>query len=162
MEIRPFLVEDWPAVWGILEPAFRAGTTYVFSPDISEEEARRFWVDTPSQTFVAVLQGTIVGTYFIKPNQPGLGSHVCNCGYVVDEMYQGRGIASTMCEHSQKVAVEAGFRAMQFNFVVSTNTGAIRLWNRLGFETIGVLQGAFAHPQLGDIDALVMYKKFAE
>ena len=77
-------------------------------------------------------------------------------------MYQGRGIASTMCEHSQKVAVEAGFRAMQFNFVVSTNTGAIRLWNRLGFETIGVLQGAFAHPQLGDIDALVMYKKFAE
>ena len=158
MEIRAFREDDWHAVWPLLRATFAAGETYSFPPDIPESEARRVWIDTPSATFVAIEDGAIAGTYFIKPNQPGLGSHVCNCGYVVAASAQGRGIATAMCEHSQQWAVARGFRAMQFNFVVATNERAVRLWQRLGFATVGRLPGAFRHPALGFVDALVMYK----
>ena len=114
----------------------------------------------PTKTFVVCdSDGPILGTYFIKPNQPALGAHVCNCGYVVAAEAQGQGIASLMCEHSQTEAVAMGFRAMQFNFVVSTNVRAIRLWGKLGFSVVGRLPQAFHHQQLGYIDALVMFKQ---
>jgi ribosomal protein S18 acetylase RimI-like enzyme len=156
--IRPFRDPDWAVVWAMLHATFAAGETYSFAPDIGEAEARRIWIDAPLATFVAEEQGRILGTYFIKPNQPGLGSHVCNCGYVVAADAQGRGIAARMCEHSQKWALERGFRAMQFNFVVSTNERAVRLWQRLGFQITGRLPGAFRHARLGFVDAYVMYK----
>ena len=161
-EIRPFQPTDWPALWLILQTTFAAGDTYTFSPQSTETEIHKAWVELPAATFVACNEaGNILGTYFIKPNQPGLGAHVCNCGYVVSTAAQGQGIASQMCEHSQKLAVEMGFRAMQFNFVVSTNTGAVRLWQKLGFEIVGTLPEVFQHQKLGFVDALVMFKNLS-
>ncbi len=161
-EIRPFQPTDWPAIWLILQTTFAAGDTYTFSPQSTETEIHKAWVELPAATFIACNEaGNILGTYFIKPNQPGLGAHVCNCGYVVSTDAQGQGIASQMCEHSQKLAVEMGFRAMQFNFVVSTNTGAVRLWQKLGFEIVGTLPEVFQHQKLGFVDALVMFKNLS-
>jgi ribosomal protein S18 acetylase RimI-like enzyme len=158
--IRRFQESDWPAVWSILRTTFQAGDTYAFSPESTEAEIHKAWIDAPAATYVAcTAEGEIVGTYFIKPNQPGLGSHVCNCGYVVAPEAQGRGIASAMCEHSQTEAVALGFRAMQFNLVVATNERAVRLWQRLGFGIVGTLPRAFRHQRLGFVDALVMYKE---
>jgi len=160
MRIRLCNDLDWPQLWAILEPVFRAGETYAFAPDIGEDEARRVWMEEPSATYIAEApDGRALGTYFIKPNQPGLGSHVCNCGYVVGERARGRGVASLMCEHSQEEAVRLGFRAMQYNLVVATNEGAIRLWRRHGFEIVGRLPGAFRHLRFGYVDAFVMYKQ---
>ena len=157
--IRRFEEKDWPAVWRIIEPVFRAGETYVFSPDIGEADAYRVWIEIPEATFAAVDENeNLVGTYYIKPNQPALGAHVCNCGYIVSEAERGRGIASLMCRHSQQEAVARGFRAMQYNLVVATNEGAVRLWKKHGFETVGTLRGAFRHPRQGFVDAFVMYK----
>ena len=158
--VRKFEHADWPAVWALIEPVFRSGETYAFSPEISEAEAHRIWIEAPAATFVAKDDsGAALGTYYIKPNQPGAGSHVCNCGYVVGESARGRGVATFMCEHSQLEAVRRGFRAMQFNLVVSTNEGAVRLWQKLDYEIVGTLPGAFKHPRQGYVDALVMYKQ---
>ncbi|HYL04334.1 MAG TPA: N-acetyltransferase [Steroidobacteraceae bacterium] len=160
LEIRAYREADWPAILPILQETFRAGDTYAFSPQSTEAEIHRIWIEAPARTFVACEpDGRIQGTYFIKANQPGLGAHVCNCGYVVAAQAQGRGIAARMCEHSQGQALALGFRAMQFNFVVATNTRAIRLWERLGFSVVGRLPGAFNHQQLGYVDALVMFKQ---
>jgi ribosomal protein S18 acetylase RimI-like enzyme len=161
MDIRPLRDEDWPGVWALLRATFAAGDTYTFPPDSSEADIRKAWVETPLATYVAREGETLLGTYFIKPNQPGLGSHVCNCGYVVAPESRGRGVAAAMCEHSQQFARERGFRAMQFNFVVATNVRAVKLWERLGFEVVGRLPGAFHHRDLGYVDALVMYKSLA-
>ena len=151
--------DDWPAIWQILEPVFREGRTYTFVPDISEAEARHAWMVLPAKTYVCEdAEGRVVGTYYLKPNQPGQGRHVANCGYVVSPAARGLGVASAMCAHSQQQAREQGFRAMQFNFVVSTNEGAVRLWKHHGFETVGTLPGAFQHPDLGFVDAFVMFK----
>lgn len=158
-DIREFQQSDRPAVWRIIEPVFRAGETYAFSPDITEQEAFTVWIETPSATFVAENENhEITGTYYIKPNQPALGSHVCNCGYIVSENSRGEGIASRMCEHSQKEAVCRGFTAMQYNLVVSTNEGAVRLWKKHGFGIAGTLPKAFRHPEHGLVDAFIMYK----
>ena len=157
--IRAYSEADWPAVWAVLEPVFRAGETYAFSPRISESEAWRVWVDQPKATYVAEdAKGNLKGTYYIKPNQPELGAHVCNCGYVVSADAQGQGIGSGLCEHSLETARALGFTAMQYNLVVETNQGAIRLWERHGFQVIGRLPGAFRHPVQGYVDALVMYQ----
>ena len=159
IKIRPLEEKHWAATWQIIEPTFRAGETYVFSPDITEAEAHRIWVELPSATFIAVGEDNVIlGTYYIKPNQPALGAHVCNCGYIVAENARGKGIASEMCAHSQREAIMRGFRAMQYNLVVSTNEGAVRLWKKHGFEVVGTLPKAFRHPRLGFVDALVMYK----
>lgn len=158
--IRAYRDADWPALWGVLEPVFRAGDTYSFDAGISEPAAHHAWVQIPLATFVAESDAErILGTYFIKPNQPGQGAHVCNCGYAVAATARGRGIASLMCEHSQAVASTQGFRAMQYNLVVSTNEVAVRLWKRHGFEIVGTLPDAFRHPRHGYVDAYVMYKR---
>lgn len=160
MVIRPYQDQDWPFVWTIIKPVFRAGETYAFSPDITEEEARLVWIEKPKITFVAIGgDDDIVGTYYIKPNQPTLGAHVCNCGYIVAEGARRRGIASAMCEHSQREAVTRGYRAMQYNLVVSTNDEAVQLWEKHGFEIIGTLPKAFRHARLGYVDAHLMYKQ---
>ena len=161
--IRAFRPDDWPAVWRILRPVFRAGETYAFAPDIAEGDAHREWIEKPSATFVATIDdGRPVGTYYLKPNQPALGAHVCNCGYVVAEAARGQGIATRMCAHSQREARARGFRAMQYNLVVSTNQTAVQLWQKLGFEIVGRLPGAFRHPRLGYVDAFVMYKSLVK
>lgn len=157
--LRPFDASDWPQVWQIIQPVFRAGETYAFSPDISEADAKTAWITVPSQTYVAVHQtGEIVGTYYIKPNQPKLGAHVCNCGYIVSDAAKGKGIATMMCAHSQQTAKRLGFIAMQFNLVVATNSAAIHLWQKMGFDTVGTLPSAFHHSRHGFVDALIMFK----
>ncbi|WP_182868102.1 GNAT family N-acetyltransferase [Stieleria mannarensis] len=161
-KIRPFHDSDWDSTWQIIEPVFRAGQTYPFPPTISKQESYSIWVATPECTYVAEDEpGQILGTYYLKPNQPGQGAHVCNCGYIVSDLARGRGVASAMCEHSQEQAIRLGYRAMQYNLVVSTNDGAVRLWEKHGFDVVGRLPGAFNHPTAGYVDALVMFKDFA-
>lgn len=162
VNIRHYEEGDWPAIWRIIAPVFRAGETYAFSPDITEEEAQQVWIETPAATFVAVDEDKgLAGTFYIKPNQPSLGAHVCNCGYIVGEGARNRGIATQMCEFSQQEAIARGFRAMQYNLVVSTNEEGVRLWKTLGFHVIGTLPNAFRHLRLGFVDAFVMYKQLA-
>lgn len=157
--IRPMNPDDWPRLWTFIEPVFRAGETYVFSPDISETDSHAVWVEKPQATYVAEDDsGAMLGTYYIKPNQPALGAHVCNCGYIVASEARGKGVATLMGQHSQQEAQRLGFRAMQYNCVVATNTVAVKLWQKLGLDIIGTLPGAFKHPRLGYVDAFVMYK----
>ncbi|MDR1709196.1 MAG: GNAT family N-acetyltransferase [Candidatus Accumulibacter sp.] len=156
--IRPARAEDWPSIWGIVEPTIRAGETYALDADMSEDAVRAYWLDSGKETFVAEEEGTIVGTYYMRANQAGGGRHVCNCGYMTLASATGRGIARRMCSHSLDHARKRGFRAMQFNFVVSVNERAVRLWQSMGFEIAGRLPLAFRHPARGDVDALVMFR----
>ena len=152
---------DRDAIWAILEPMIRLGETYTLPRDMSEEQALDYWFAADKETFVWKENGVVVGTYFLKANQQRGGAHVANCGYVTAPAAQGRGIARQMCLHSLERAKERGFRAMQFNFVVSTNEHAIKLWTSLGFEAVGRLPLAFEHPTLGFVDALVMYRRLS-
>ena len=158
MKIREIDESEFEAIWPIFKPIARAGETYAFSRDISESAAKKVWVDTPRKTFIAEDDGQILGTYYLKTNQAGPGMHVCNCGYMVSSSAQGKGVATVMCNHSQQVAKGLGYEAMQFNYVASSNEGAIRLWLKLGFGIVGRLPRAFNHPTKGYVDALVMYK----
>ncbi|MEL6414772.1 MAG: N-acetyltransferase [Pseudomonadota bacterium] len=158
MEIREVTAADHSAIAKIIIPVFRAGETYTIEPDISEADAIAYWTAPDKTVFVASIDGEVLGTYYIKANQAGGGSHVCNCGYMTSEAARGRGIASSMCEHSLSFARLQGFIAMQFNFVVSNNVGAIRLWKKYGFEVVGNLPEAFNHPKEGYLDALVMHR----
>ncbi len=158
MIIREAKESDFDEIWLIFHEIAVVGETYVYSRDIMKEEAMRIWLELPQKTYVAEEDNKICGTYYIKTNQSGGGSHVCNCGYMVSSKERGKGLATAMCEHSQKVAIELGYKAMQFNFVISTNQDAIRLWTKLGFDIVGQLPKAFNHPEKGYVDALVMYK----
>ena len=159
--IRPYAAADWDAVWAILEPVFRAGETYAFPRDIAAADANTAWTSAPKQVFVAVDEptGQLLGTYYVKPNFEGAASHICNCGYVVAESARGRGVAARMCGHSQAEALARGYRAMQFNLVVSTNESAVHVWKKMGFAIVGTIPEAFRHPRLGFVDAYVMYKR---
>ncbi len=160
MKIRVFADDDWNEVWAILEPIFRAGETYAYPRDISKADARRKWTGPPKEAFVAEDPSTekLVGTYYLTRNYDGPGDHICNCGYAVSSLARGKGIASLMCQDSQERAASQGFRAMQFNLVAASNKGAVRLWSKLGFAIVGTLPGAFRHPQVGYVDAHVMFK----
>jgi ribosomal protein S18 acetylase RimI-like enzyme len=158
MEIRRTRPSDASTIAEIVLPIFREGSTYAIDPDISEAHALAYWLSPEKEAFVAEDGGAIVGTYYMRPNQAGGGRHVCNCGYVTKATATGRGIARAMCLHSLAHARSRGYRAMQFNFVVSTNERAVRLWQSLGFEIVGRLPGAFQHPTQGFVEALVMYQ----
>ena len=158
MVIREAAQRDFDAIWPIFTDVVSRGDTYAYPPDLSKEAASKYWLEMPRKTYVVEAGNKVLGTYFIKTNQEGPGSHVCNCGYMVAADERGKGLAKHMCEHSQKVAVDLGYKAMQFNCVVSTNASAVRLWIKLGFATVGRLPKAFNHPQQGYVDALVMYK----
>ncbi|WP_456456953.1 N-acetyltransferase family protein [Nitratifractor sp.] len=158
MTIREATLEDFEEIWPIFHEIVSAGETYAYPRDTDQDQARKIWMESPRKTFVLTENGTIQGTYYIKTNHPGPGSHVCNCGYMVASAARGRGLAAAMCLHSQQTAKELGYKAMQFNFVASTNEAAVHLWQKLGFEIVGRLPGAFNHPTRGYVDALVMYK----
>lgn len=160
MTIRPATNTDWPAIWSLFQSVCAAGDSYAFDDTTTEETARKLWIDPPTVAFVAEENGTILGTYFLRPNQPGRGNHVANGGYMVAKAARGRGIASAMCAHSIETAKRLGYRAMQFNFVVSTNEAAVRTWRKLGFTVMGTLPGAFRHATLGYVDVFVMYREF--
>jgi L-amino acid N-acyltransferase YncA len=156
--LRPAEAADWPAIWPFFRLIVEAGESYPYPSDMPEPEARVVWMEAPAATYVAERGGQVVGSYYIKLNQLGRGSHVCNCGYMVDPAARGGGVATAMCLHSQDEARRLGFLAMQYNLVVSTNEAAVHLWRKLGFEEVGVLPRAFDHARLGLVDALVMYR----
>jgi ribosomal protein S18 acetylase RimI-like enzyme len=158
MPIRPARAEDNSAIWSILKPVIRAGETYTLDRDMSEVDALGYWLGADKETFVFEEGGAILGTYYMRTNQAGGGCHVCNCGFMTSVSATGRGIARRMCEHSLAHARSRGYQAMQFNFVVSTNERAVRLWQSLGFQTVGRLPRAFNHPAQGYVDALVMFQ----
>ena len=158
MAIHPATDSDRDAIWAILEPMIRGGETYTLPRDMSKQQALEYWFAADKETFVWKENGKVLGTYFLKANQQGGGAHVANCGYVTATAAQGRGIARQMCLHSLERAKERGFRAMQFNFVVSTNERAVKLWTSLGFQIVGRLPLGFEHPTLGFVDAVVMYR----
>lgn len=159
MQIREARPEDRAAIWAILEPAIRAGETYALPRDMTQEEALAFWLGPGHAVFVGVIEGEVAGTYYLRANQRGGGAHVANCGYMTSPGFARRGLARLMGRHSIAEARERGFAAIQFNFVVSSNETAVRLWTSLGFAVAGTLPRAFAHPHLGLVDVFVMYRE---
>jgi L-amino acid N-acyltransferase YncA len=158
MLIRPATDGDKDAIWAIMEPIIRTGETYTLPRDMDKAGALAYWLSAEHEIFVADENGEIIGTYFLQANQQGGGRHVANCGYMTAFTATGRGVARAMCEHSLGRARSRRFRAMQFNFVISTNARAIRLWQSFEFEIVGTLPKAFLHPTLGYVDAFVMYR----
>ncbi len=158
LHLRLAIAADAEAIWAILEPVIRAGETYALSRDMSRADALAYWLGADRETFVAEADGAVLGTYYLRANQAGGGGHVANCGYMTAAAATGRGIARQMAHHSFDRAAARGFRAMQFNFVVASNVAAVHLWQALGFAVVGTLPGAFAHPRLGHVDALVMFR----
>lgn len=158
LTIRLAARADAAVLADLILPVFRAGDTYAIDPAIPAAAAVDYWLSPDKTTFVAEAGGTILGTYYIRPNQGGGGAHVCNCGYITAPQARGRGVARAMLAHSLDQARAQGYRAMQYNFVVSTNTRAVDTWTRAGFEVVGRLPGAFHHPAEGYVDALVMYR----
>ncbi len=158
LQIREATEADFEEIWPIFHEIASAGEAYAYPRELSKSEGKRLWMEVPRKTYIADSEEGILGTYYIKTNQAGPGSHVCNCGYMVPSSSRGKGIATAMCEHSQQIALELGYEAMQFNFVASTNEGAVRLWQKLGYEIVGLLPQAFRHPSKDHVDALVMYK----
>ncbi|MCC5993687.1 MAG: GNAT family N-acetyltransferase [Rhodobacteraceae bacterium] len=142
----------------MLEPVFRAGETYAIDPTISREDALQFWCGGTHSAYLAEAGGQVLGSYYICPNQQGGGAHVCNCGFVTAPAAQGRGVARAMLADALETARARGFAAMQFNFVVESNSRAVALWQAHGFDIVGRLPGAFCHPQQGYVDALVMWR----
>ncbi len=158
IRVRPMDDTDGGAVWRVLEPIIRAGDSYALPRDMGAEAALAYWRAPENEVFVAEVGGELLGTYYIRPNALGGGAHVANCGYMTAPWAGGRGVARAMCAHSLAYARDHGYRAMQFNLVVSSNDRAVKLWQRFGFAIVGRLPGAFEHPRLGFVDAFVMFR----
>ena len=159
LEIRKVIESDKDAVWKIIKTVISTGDTYLFAPDSSKEKMLAFWFSDDKKTYVALSENKIVGTFFLKDNQPDLGSHIVNAGYMVAPEAKGKGIGRKMAEFSLREAKRLGYKAMQFNFVVKSNEIAVKLWLALGFEIIGEIPEAFQHKENGLTNALIMYRK---
>ena len=159
MQIRKAYKSDFENILPMLKEVFDKGDTYVFTENLSRKEIYDIWMKHTQSVFVAIEDGKMLGTYYIKPNQPGRGSHVCNAGYIVSSEARGKGLGKEMCLHSIEEAKKLGYKAMQYNIVVSTNEGAIKVWKNCGFAIVGTLPKVFNHKELGYIDAYVMFKE---
>ncbi|MEP6849890.1 MAG: GNAT family N-acetyltransferase [Acidobacteriota bacterium] len=159
IEFRKAEDKDKPAIWRIIKAVIAGGDTYVFSPDTSEEEMMAYWFTPDKHNYVAVMDGEVVATFWLRPNQPGLGSHIANAAYMVSPDAHGKGIGKQMALWSLDEARRLGFAAMQFNFVVKSNSVAVKLWQSAGFEIIGEIPEAFKHEQNGLTNAFIMYRK---
>jgi L-amino acid N-acyltransferase YncA len=159
LQIIPASPAHVEATWKIFQEVIAAGDTYVFEVGMTGEEFVAYWFGAQCEVRVAVLDGEVAGSYIVKANQPGRGSHVANASYMTATAARGRGIAGRMCEHSLKLAKLLGFRAMQFNIVVASNTVAVGLWEKHGFRIVGTLPGAFQHEALGFVGAHVMFRE---
>ena len=162
MKIRTATEADRDAIWQIFHEVIAAGDTYAFDVGMSRQGALGYWCEANTRTYVTESDGRIVGTYILRPNQSGGGSHVANAAFMVAPDARGQGIGRAMGEHCVSEARRLGFRAMQFNFVVSTNEAAVRLWQKLGFEIVGTLPGAFHHPEKGYVDVYVMFRSLLQ
>jgi len=158
MTLRPATQSDADSIWEIFRAVIAPGDVFVFDPQMSREDALAYWFHPNTHTYIAENEGQIVGSYILKPNQPALGAHVANAGFMVSPAARGLGVGRRMGEHCLEEARRLGFRAMQFNFVVSTNEAAVRLWQQLGFQVVGTLPGAFRHSELGFVDVFVMFR----
>jgi L-amino acid N-acyltransferase YncA len=158
LDMRPGTDSDRDAIWEIFREVIVAGETYPLDKDISRDEAVAYWFQGQTHVFVAENNGKIVGSYRLHPNQFGGGAHVANAAFIVAGSGRGQGIGRAMGEHCLQQARRLGFRAMQFNFVVSTNETAVKLWQDLGMKIVGTLPGAFKHPTRGRVDVYVMYQ----
>jgi ribosomal protein S18 acetylase RimI-like enzyme len=159
ISIRRALPEDFDGIWPILLEVIQGGETFAYDPGTTKEQGRTLWMGTPVATYVVENDGFICGSYVLRRNQPGRGSHVANAGYMVSSAYRGRGLGRALCEHSLAEARGMGFRSMQFNLVVSTNGTAVRLWESCGFRILGELPEAFLHPELGYVAAYLMHRR---
>ena len=160
MLIRPAKLSDKDDIWSLVEPVLRAGETYPLPQDISREDGLTYWFAKDKTLFVAEDDSNrLVGLYYIKPNNPGPGNHICNCGYVTRNSERGKGIAQSLCRHSLEYAKHVGYRGMQYNLVVSTNAAAVYLWRKMGFDIVGTLPGVFHQPGVGDVNAYVMFQR---
>jgi len=157
MKIRAATEADRDAIWNIFHEIVAAGDTYAFDPQMSREEALAYWFRANTHTYVAEKDGRVLGTYILRPNQLGPGSHVANAAFMVASDAQGSGVGRKMAEHCLDEARRMGFRAVQFNFVVSTNAPAIHIWAQIGFKIVGDLLGSFDHPEQGYVEVYVMY-----
>ena len=165
--IRPATEADWPGIWTVFGPIVRDGETYPLDTNLSEADARAYWLAPDKTIFVAEAtdqgpEAGIVGSYYLKPNSTGPAAHVCNAGYIVHPAARGRGVAQALCRHSIEEARRQRYRAMQYNLVISTNHRAVRLWQHMGFSIVGALPGAFRRPNGDYVDALVMYMSLIE
>lgn len=158
LTIRDAQDRDRDAVWEIFRATVAPGDAFVYDPSTPREEAMAYWFANGTRTYVAEADGRIVGSYILRPNRPGLGNHVANAGFMVDPASRGSGVGRTMGEHALSEARRLGYRAMQFNFVISTNESAVHLWQQLGFKIVGTLPGAFRHARKGLVDAYVMFR----
>lgn len=156
--IREMTEQDFVAFWPVFKKVILQQETYAYNPNMSQEEAYQIWCAQPLNAFVYVENEQVLGTYYIKANAMGPSDHICNCGYMVSPQARGKGLARKLCEHSQLQALALGFKAMQFNSVVSSNEIAVLLWKKLGYEIIGTIPNAYRHPQLGFVDSYIMYK----
>lgn len=158
MDIREIGADEFALVWPVFQAVVSTGDTYAYDPEISCDAAKAMWTAPGSRLFVATEGDKVLGCYLLKANQPALGDHVANAGYMVAPDARGKGVAGALCRHSMDTARKAGFAAMQFNFVVASNTTAVALWQKHGFEIVGRVPNAFRHRQLGPTDVYVMYR----
>lgn len=158
MEIRLAENSDWDRIWEIFHAVISTGDTLAQDPGTTKDEAHAYWMGAGTRTYVVLVNGRIEGSYLLRPNQPGLGSHVANAGYIVDPAARGHGLGRKLCEHSLREAKRLGFVGMQFNFVISTNERAVGLWRAMGFSIVGTLPKAYRHARLGFVDAYVMHR----
>jgi L-amino acid N-acyltransferase YncA len=156
--IRAATDKDRDAIWEIFRATVAPGDAFVYDPNTPREEAEAYWLAKGTRTYVAEQDGRVVGSYILRSNRPGLGDHVSNAGFMVAPEARGLGVGRTMAEHALGEARRLGYRAMQFNFVISTNESAVHLWQELGFRIVGTLPGAFRHAQKGFVDAYVMFR----
>ena len=161
LELVPVTALLFEQFWPVFAAVIQAEETYAYDPQMTFEQAYELWCCLPQECYAAVAGGVVLGSYYIKPNAAGPGAHICNCGYMVAPAARGRGLATLLCNHSQERARALGFKAMQFNAVVASNTVAVALWQKLGFSIVGRVPQAYQHKQLGGVDTLIMYKSFA-
>lgn len=161
MEIRAFAGDDWPQVWPIVREVVRAADTYTYDPDMTEERARAIWVERPPGRTVVATDGGILGTAKMGTNREGPGAHVATASFMVAADARGRGVGTALCRFALDWAREQGYAGMQFNAVAASNSSAVRVYERLGFEIVGTVPGAFAHPRLGHVGLHVMYHRFS-
>ena len=162
MIIRPIVEDDFEQLWPIMQTVVQAQDSYAYDPQMERQTAWQLWVEQPRATFVAEQDGKILGSYYLKANAAGPGDHVCNCGYMTAPSARGQGVASALCQHSLQLGRELGFRAMQFNSVVATNTVAVALWQKHGFARVGTLPKAYRHRSLGLVDCYVMFRQLQD
>lgn len=158
MHIRRALAADFPAMWPIFQEVVATETSYMFAADTSEADAFDYWFGPGVASYVAEEDGAIAGMVKLVPNQRDLGNHVANASFMVAARFSGRGVGTLLGRHCLVVAKQAGYLAMQFNLVISTNHAAVKLWQKLGFTIVGTLPRVFRHGTLGLVDAYVMYR----